>query len=250
MNAPFPTSSGKSIGDPGLSGDGLRDLCPQPKTSTAHVSTRGPWLRQNNSIMVDGMELPQIIGPFSGGIYPCGKSTANTETRKSWMYETILVPVEMGQIDRAGAMLSAACHLLTTGGKTTYLAVLPETPGHVAADLPRNPDENPAEEANAALSKVINATGVAAIDIQIVPAAQRSWQSPSGLAPKLSSSDHTSLARKTICCARQPAESFVMQPATFWYSVRRGVASSSAAAQMQHAPGRHPSRRSRTHRPS
>ena len=77
------------------------------------------------------------------------------------MYETILVPVEMGQIDRAGAMLSAACHLLTTGGKTTYLAVLPETPGHVAADLPRNPDENPAEEANAALSKVINATGVA-----------------------------------------------------------------------------------------
>ncbi|MCY4311905.1 MAG: universal stress protein [Rhodospirillaceae bacterium] len=89
------------------------------------------------------------------------------------MYETILVPIEMGQIDRAGAMLSAARYLLTTAGRITCLTVLPEIPGYVAADLPRNLDENLVEEANAALSKIINATGVvAAIDIQIGHAAQ------------------------------------------------------------------------------
>jgi len=84
------------------------------------------------------------------------------------MYESILVPIEMGQIERSQMMLGAARQLLAKGGKITCLSVLPEIPGYVAASLPEGLGEKLAKDANAALSGAIQEAGIdAAIDIRI-----------------------------------------------------------------------------------
>ena len=55
------------------------------------------------------------------------------------MYQTVLVPLDLGQIEQGKSLVQTAMKLLElSSGKFNLLNVVPDIPGYVAAQIPEN----------------------------------------------------------------------------------------------------------------
>lgn len=76
------------------------------------------------------------------------------------MYRKIVVPVDMGQIDKGEKILAKAMALLDEGGEIVLLNVTEDVPGYLAIDLPADLIEGAVKQAKdglAALQAKLNA---------------------------------------------------------------------------------------------
>lgn len=96
------------------------------------------------------------------------------------MYSSIIVAVDLAQLDQGKALLARALKLLDTGGKAHLLHVLEDVPAYVAAELPRDLDERREAETRVELrdmahgldAQVDIAVRYGAASSQIIEAAQ------------------------------------------------------------------------------
>lgn len=75
------------------------------------------------------------------------------------MYKKIIVPVEMGQLDKGEKILSKAKALLDEGGEIILLNVAESVPGYLAIDLPADFIDNSVADANVRLKQLNETCG-------------------------------------------------------------------------------------------
>jgi nucleotide-binding universal stress UspA family protein len=78
------------------------------------------------------------------------------------MYRKILVPIEIGSIDRGEKSFRKAATLLDEGGEIILLNVVEDVPTYVAIDLPAELIENALKDGKAKLEALRLKTGIAA----------------------------------------------------------------------------------------
>ena len=76
------------------------------------------------------------------------------------MYNTIIVPVDVSNADKAAAMLDTAERLGGKGAKVVLLNVIEAIPGYVAVHMPEGYAEKAVAEAKEALSKIAASTSL------------------------------------------------------------------------------------------
>lgn len=71
------------------------------------------------------------------------------------MYKSILVPIDLGQVEQGKTITRLARNLLSSpDGKLTLLNVVPEIPGYVAAEIPENITSKSKQEAHNSLAQI------------------------------------------------------------------------------------------------
>jgi universal stress protein F len=93
--------------------------------------------------------------------------------REAGMYKRIIVPVEIGRLDKGEKILAKAMALLDEGGSIVLLNVTEDVPGYLAIDLPTDLIENAVKQAEdelVALRKRLNIE--AEIEVRIGAAAR------------------------------------------------------------------------------
>lgn len=84
------------------------------------------------------------------------------------MYRKIVVPVEMGQLEKGEKILAKARTLLDEGGQIVLMSVAESVPSYVAIDMPVDFIERSAQEAEAKLKELdARYGGNAVIDVRI-----------------------------------------------------------------------------------
>lgn len=78
------------------------------------------------------------------------------------MYKKIIVPVDVGALDKGEKILAKATALLDAGGEVVLLNILEDMPGYLAIDLPVDLMENALNENKAKLVQLKEKLGVAA----------------------------------------------------------------------------------------
>ena len=78
------------------------------------------------------------------------------------MFKKIIVPVDVGALDKGEKILTKAAALLDAGGEVVLLNVLEDMPGYLAIDLPVDLMENALNENKAKLVQLKEKLGVAA----------------------------------------------------------------------------------------
>lgn len=78
------------------------------------------------------------------------------------MYKKIIVPVDVGALEKGEKILAKATALLDAGGEIVLLNILEDMPGYLAIDLPVDLMENALNENKAKLVQVKEKLGVAA----------------------------------------------------------------------------------------
>ena len=82
------------------------------------------------------------------------------------MYQTIIVPVAMDQLERGEAILTRARHLRAEGGRIVLLNVVEDFQGYLAIDFPVELIEQEQDQARLKLEALRNRLGISA-DIEI-----------------------------------------------------------------------------------
>ena len=82
------------------------------------------------------------------------------------MYQTIIVPVAMDQLERGEAILTRARHLRAEGGRIVLLNVVEDFQGYLAIDFPVELIEQDQDQARLKLEALRNRLGISA-DIEI-----------------------------------------------------------------------------------
>lgn len=78
------------------------------------------------------------------------------------MYKNIVVPVEMGQLEKGEKILRKAIALLDEGGEIVLLSITEHIPGYLTIDLPADFTDRNVAEAEARLRALGDACGVSA----------------------------------------------------------------------------------------
>lgn len=78
------------------------------------------------------------------------------------MYKKIIVPVDMGNLDRGERILRKAQTLLDEGGEIVLMNVVEDIPGYIAIDLPVDMIQNAMKDGRDKLEQLRNKTGIAA----------------------------------------------------------------------------------------
>jgi len=78
------------------------------------------------------------------------------------MYKKIIVPVDVGALEKGEKILAKATALLDAGGEIVLLNILEDMPGYLAIDLPVDLMENALNENKAKLVQMKEKLGVAA----------------------------------------------------------------------------------------
>ncbi|MBB4104895.1 universal stress protein [Allorhizobium borbori] len=78
------------------------------------------------------------------------------------MYKKIIVPVDVGALEKGEKILAKATALLDAGGEIVLLNILEDMPGYLAIDLPVDLMENALNENKAKLVQIKEKLGVAA----------------------------------------------------------------------------------------
>ncbi|MCQ2004934.1 universal stress protein [Rhizobium sp. NRK18] len=76
------------------------------------------------------------------------------------MYKTIIVPVDVGALDKGERILTKASTLLDDGGEIILVNVVEEVPGYLAIDLPTDLIEKAGKEAMDRLATLKQKTGI------------------------------------------------------------------------------------------
>ena len=79
------------------------------------------------------------------------------------MFKTILVPIDMSQVEAGKANIALAQNQLADGGKIIVLNVVEEIPGWAAAELPANLIEESRTRAKADLQAIADESGADAM---------------------------------------------------------------------------------------
>ena len=79
------------------------------------------------------------------------------------MYKKIIVPIEIGALDRGERAFRKASTLLDTGGEIILLNVVEEVPTYVAIDLPSELLQNAVDDAQEKLGRLIRTSGIPAM---------------------------------------------------------------------------------------
>lgn len=83
------------------------------------------------------------------------------------MYKTILVPVDLANMEAGTAMVEAARHVASDGAKIVLAHVVEDIPAYVAAELPGGTVERSKEIARKEVTKLMKDTGIKAdIDVR------------------------------------------------------------------------------------
>lgn len=82
------------------------------------------------------------------------------------MYQTIIVPVAMDQLERGEAILGRARHLRAEGGRIVLLNVVEDFQGYLAIDFPVELIEQEQDQARLKLEALRNRLGISA-DIEV-----------------------------------------------------------------------------------
>ena len=82
------------------------------------------------------------------------------------MYQTIIVPVAMDQLERGEAILERARHLRAEGGRIVLLNVVEDFQGYLAIDFPVELIEQEQDQARLKLEALRNRLGISA-DIEV-----------------------------------------------------------------------------------
>ena len=82
------------------------------------------------------------------------------------MYQTIIVPVAMDQLERGEAILERARHLRAEGGRIVLLNVVEDFQGYLAIDFPVELIEQEQDQARLKLEALRNRIGISA-DIEV-----------------------------------------------------------------------------------
>ncbi|MDO6962706.1 universal stress protein [Rhizobium alvei] len=78
------------------------------------------------------------------------------------MYKKIIVPVDMGQLEKGAKILSKAKALLDEGGEIILLNIAEAVPGYLAIDLPVDFIENAVKDADVKLKELNQTCGTEA----------------------------------------------------------------------------------------
>ena len=78
------------------------------------------------------------------------------------MYKKIIVPIEIGALDRGEKAFRKASTLLDTGGEIMLLNVVEDVPTYVAIDLPTELIQNAIDDAEQKLGMLIRTSGIPA----------------------------------------------------------------------------------------
>ncbi|MBW9112645.1 universal stress protein [Rhizobium cauense] len=78
------------------------------------------------------------------------------------MYKKIIVPIEIGALDRGEKAFRKASTLLDTGGEIILLNVVEDVPTYVAIDLPTELIQNAIDDAEQKLGMLIRTSGIPA----------------------------------------------------------------------------------------
>ncbi|MBB3392621.1 nucleotide-binding universal stress UspA family protein [Rhizobium sp. BK275] len=78
------------------------------------------------------------------------------------MYKKIIVPVEIGGIEKGEKILRKAAKLLDNGGEIILLNVIEDIPTYVAVELPGNIVEDAMKEGRDRLNELVAKTGIQA----------------------------------------------------------------------------------------
>ena len=76
------------------------------------------------------------------------------------MYKRIVVPVDVGQLEKGEKILRKAMALLDDGGEIVLLNVTEDMPGYLAIDLPADLISNAVKQAEEALDELARKVGV------------------------------------------------------------------------------------------
>jgi nucleotide-binding universal stress UspA family protein len=79
------------------------------------------------------------------------------------MYKRIIVPIEIGGLDRGEKALRKASTLLEKGGEIILLNVVEDVPTYVAIDLPPELRQNAIDDAEQKLGMLIRTSGIPAM---------------------------------------------------------------------------------------
>ncbi len=79
------------------------------------------------------------------------------------MYKRIIVPIEIGALDRGEKALRKASTLLEKGGEIILLNVVEDVPTYVAIDLPPELRQNAIDDAEQKLGMLIRTSGIPAM---------------------------------------------------------------------------------------
>ncbi len=79
------------------------------------------------------------------------------------MYKRIIVPIEIGGLDRGEKALRKASTLLEKGGEIILLNVVEDVPTYVAIDLPPELRQNAMDDAEQKLGMLIRTSGIPAM---------------------------------------------------------------------------------------
>jgi nucleotide-binding universal stress UspA family protein len=89
------------------------------------------------------------------------------------MYKKIIVPVDMGQIEKGEKILAKAMALLDEGGSLVLLNVTEDVPGYLAIDLPADIIETAVKQAEEGLARLKEKAGSnAVVEVRIGAAAR------------------------------------------------------------------------------
>ncbi len=78
------------------------------------------------------------------------------------MYKKIIVPIDMGNLERGERILHRAHSLLDEGGEIVLLNVVEDIPGYIAIDLPADMIQNAMKDGRDKLEQLRKKTGVPA----------------------------------------------------------------------------------------
>ena len=72
------------------------------------------------------------------------------------MYKTIIVPIDLGHMEKVQQMIDTADSLKAEGGKLLLVNVVEEIPPYVAADIPKDLIQNSVKKARQTLASLTN----------------------------------------------------------------------------------------------
>lgn len=88
------------------------------------------------------------------------------------MYRKIIVPIEIGSLDKGEKIFRKAARLLDDGGEIILLNVVEDVPAYVAVELPGNIIEDAMKEGRDRLDDLVAKTGIpAAVEVRNGPPA-------------------------------------------------------------------------------
>ncbi len=82
------------------------------------------------------------------------------------MYQTILVPIDLGHLEKGKPMIRLAQQLVNQDGRIVLVNVVEEMPAYIAAQLPEGLIKNAHQHATEELKAIANSAGIKA-DIKI-----------------------------------------------------------------------------------